>query len=202
MTLSTEVHVFIDWDTAKRFRWLPGLDGARARNGTAEVQLAALYDALAKGLSAMISEGKITARPRIYHGWHFGNEQTRDRLALASVRPRNTVRDRVLFAPPQLSDEMACPGPHRRLRDTLRERETGGDLEQKMVDTGLAADLLFLARAHSNRPESVGFLIMSEDDDMVPPVAVASAWGLHCRILRQRAENRCMRSTRALLIQL
>lgn len=64
---------------------------------------------------------------------------------------------------------------HRRpaihLPNTLRDQE-GSSPTEKMVDTALAADLLAWARSD---PEEWA-LVLSDDDDVVPPVLTAESW--------------------------
>ncbi len=71
-----------------------------------------------------------------------------------------------------------------------------------MVDTAIAADLLYLARRSTGSGGGADFLVLSEDDDMIPPVVVAQAWGVPCRILRTRDANRCLPLTKELLYPL
>lgn len=54
------------------------------------------------------------------------------------------------------------------LPDTLRRREDG-NVEEKMVDTALASDCVFLA---FDEPD-MWLIIMGEDDDLIPPVCTA-----------------------------
>ena len=58
------------------------------------------------------------------------------------------------------------------LPDTWRQQEQNGPRVEKMVDTALAADLLDRARSDPHE----WALILSEDDDMVPPAFTAEAW--------------------------
>ena len=78
----------------------------------------------------------------------------------------------------QLSDTLACvPGRLARkhgvhLLDTLRRRDGKLD-EEKMVDTALVADLLGLA----TRQAADRYVVVSDDDDMLPGVLAAEATG-------------------------
>ena len=122
---------------------------------------------------------------RLYHGWHKGFQATENRRAVAGLvaetdfsnlsRSRNVrFLDEVRYG-----DELLAALPQRaharspiHLPDTWRRQEPTGPRVEKMVDTALAADLLDRAR---NDPDEWA-LILSEDDDMVPPVFTAEAW--------------------------
>ena len=58
------------------------------------------------------------------------------------------------------------------LPNTLRRQARNAPPIEKMVDTALAADLLEWAR----RESSEWALVLSEDDDVVPPPFTAEAW--------------------------
>ncbi|WP_158619291.1 hypothetical protein [Corallococcus sp. AB011P] len=196
----TDAFAFIDWDTARRCQWLPAFQRARIKKQGVQAQLAEVTAVVAAALRRM-RVGRIKAHLRIYHGWHQGNQPTADHRALIGLPQIQSVFDGVLVAPPTISDRLACGGRHSQLRDTLRRRDDSADFEQKMVDTAIAADLLYLSRSRTAQSNS-DFLILSEDDDMIPPVVVASHWGLSCKILRTRGPNRCMPNSAELLLPL
>lgn len=81
---------------------------------------------------------------------------------------RRTVRAHLLSALPERRH--ARPPIH--LPNTLREQTRHAPEEEKTVDTALAADLLSWARSDPGE----WALILSEDDDFVPPVFTAEAW--------------------------
>jgi hypothetical protein len=107
--------------------------------------------------------------------------------------PERRTSGPVLLDPPIIVDELACGA---KLRDTLRSR-TDGSNEQKMVDTALCVDLLWLARAAATRRESVAFVVLSEDDDMLPAVLAADQWGFWAKIVRFRGVSQHMPDARA-----
>ena len=127
---------------------------------------------------------RFTVAMRLYHGWHKGFERTDNlraittaasRVGLSAAANRNVrFSPRIEYGHTLLS---ALPGrlhpSHSiHLPNTLREQGRGEQLEEKMVDTALAADLLHWAR---NDPGDWA-LILSEDDDFVPPVFTAESW--------------------------
>lgn len=121
---------------------------------------------------------------RLYHGWHKGFEQTDALRAIKSAATQvelsaaanEYVRfsQRIEYGHTLLStlQERMHQGTAIHLPSTLRERSRGGMLEEKMVDTALAADLLHWAR---NDPGDWA-LILAEDDDFIPPVFTAESW--------------------------
>lgn len=194
----SEGFALVDWDTARRCRWLSSVERAKVERGGVQAQLEAVQKRLAPAFLSF-EKARFRVQMRIYHGWHRGLEPTADYRDLSGLRPRRNTVDQVLFAPPVLGDELACRGRYGKLRDTVRRREESSLLEQKMVDTAIAADLLFLARSKLAGPRA-WFVVLSEDDDMLPPVIVAHKWGAGCKILRTRPANRHNSKTSELLI--
>ena len=122
---------------------------------------------------------------RLYHGWHKGFEATENRRAVAALVVETDFSNlsrspNVRFsAEVGYGDELLAALPPRarsrppiHLPDTWRQRDRSSPREEKMVDTALAADLLERARSdpHEWTP------VLSEDDDVVPPVFTAEAW--------------------------
>ncbi len=192
MTLSIQdVYAFIDWDTASRCSWLSPIERAHAVSRGMEGQLNALYELL-EDWTRRNTNGRIRVSVRFYHGWHKGNQPTEDRLALVSAKISKRAFGNIMIDPPEPADRLLCGAD---VRDTLRERRPGV-LEQKMVDTALIADLLWLARSKSAMKDGVSFLVVSEDDDMLPGLAVATNWGPRCTIARNRDTRRSLPGTR------
>ena len=140
---------------------------------------------------------------RLYHGWHKGFEATANRKAMVALvtetdfsnlsrspnlRFSTDVRygDELLSALPQ----RAHTRPPIHLPDTWRQQGRGQSREEKMVDTALAADLLDRARSDPHE----WALVLSEDDDVVPPLFTAEAWmrpyGGRVLIVRTRRSSR------------
>ena len=120
---------------------------------------------------------------RLYHGWHKGWEPTDNLRAIAGVRAadvfaENASPDIVFSQGVGYGHTLLSALPersHRRtgfhLPNTLRDQE-GSSPTEKMVDTALAADLLAWARSD---PDGWA-LVLSDDDDVVPPVLTAESW--------------------------
>jgi hypothetical protein len=118
---------------------------------------------------------------RLYHGWHKGYEPTPNRKAAQLIINRTdyatlSQRQNVVFLPNvEFGDKLANALDkrlHRRLGihlpNTVRRR-FGDELEEKMVDTALAADVV--ATAHFDSADWI--LVVTEDDDLIPPIYVA-----------------------------
>ncbi len=120
---------------------------------------------------------------RLYHGWTKGYQDQNPRTALRTVvagfdfstssRSKNVVfnpnvgfGDLLLWA----NDSRIHPVKKIHLPGTLRERPfKQRKLEEKMVDTAMAADLLAMAITD---PGDLS-IVLAEDDDLVPPVFTA-----------------------------
>ena len=130
---------------------------------------------------------KFKVRLRLYSGWYSGKTRTDyfhgiDKVMGAYAgKIRRYHEDRVVFEGGSdgilLGDKLACvPGRLARkhgvhLLDTLRYRD--GKAEEKMVDTALVVDLLGLV----HRKEADRYLVISDDDDMLPGIFAAEASG-------------------------
>ena len=126
---------------------------------------------------------RFTVAMRLYHGWHKGFEQTENLRAITAAASQFKLaaptNKNVLFSTQidyghtllSTLDERIHIRTAIHLPSTLRERR-GGKLEEKMVDTALAADLLHWAR----RDSGDWALVLAEDDDYIPPVFTAESW--------------------------
>ena len=162
-----------------------------------------------RSIGRALSEEKSRFRVsfRLYHGWHKGWQPTDGlRAVLQAVGATDFTalsRDRVDFSPtvqyghtllaalPERQHQRQQPSIH--LPNTLREQRKGRSLEEKMVDTALAADLLAWAR----QSPSEWALVLAEDDDMVPPLFTAEEWikphGGRALLLRKRRAGQYLR---------
>lgn len=129
------------------------------------------------------TEANFLVHLRLYHGWRKGYEQTANLKAIRAVIAEtdfstasdNTsvvYSDNVGFGDCLLS---ALPrrmhqklGIH--LPNTIRDRGSHGH-EEKMVDTALAADMVVCAYRDPNE----WILLVSEDDDLIPPLFTAES---------------------------
>ena len=122
---------------------------------------------------------------RLYHGWYKGWERSENYRAITGIVMEDDFS--TLFSTPnvvfssevQYGHTLLAATPERRhvsppihLPNTWRRQAGDSTRREKMVDTALAADLLEWAREGQN-----GWaIVLSEDDDLVPPVFAAEAW--------------------------
>lgn len=139
---------------------------------------------------------RYRVRLRLYAGWHEGTTRTDRFQGVAAIRSNYASRvrtyrgGRVEFLGGddgvQIGSRLACAASGRLVRkhgvhllDTLRRRD--GKPTEKMVDTALVADLLGLAiRKAADR-----YVVVSDDDDMLPGVFAAEAAGARIGMLRR-----------------
>lgn len=85
-----------------------------------------------------------------------------------------------------VATSMLCGGPRMPLYDTLRAGiDAPGEVRQKMVDTGLVADLLQSARSAG---EDV-HVVIADDDDLLPGIFMAEVWKVKVIMLRQQSPS-------------
>ena len=122
---------------------------------------------------------------RLYHGWHKGWERTENlRAMISTVSETNfsalaQTPNVVWSSDVQYGHTLLAALPERtharppiHLPNTLRRQARNAPPTEKMVDTALAADLLEWARRDPNQSA----LVLSEDDDVVPPLFTAESW--------------------------
>lgn len=153
---------------------------------------------IANCLSILEPQGRFSVSMRLYHGWHKGYEPTPNRRAAQCVISETdfsslSQRANVIFAPEvEFGDCLLAACAERnhsklaiQLPNTLRSQGKRC-LEEKMVDTALASDVVFSAHQSS----SDWILVAAEDDDLVPPLFVAEAMikkqGSRVVLLRKR----------------
>ena len=176
---------FVDWHTAVI------TSGAATRFGRqdtiAEKTLRHVERIVSDCLKTSAEGSKFEVRLRLYAGWHSGKTRTGYFHGIDKVmgtyasKTRSYHAGRVAFRGGnggiQLGDTLGCvPGRLARkhgvhLLDTLRHRDS--KREEKMVDTALVVDLLGLV----NRKEADRYLVVSDDDDMLPGIFAAEAAG-------------------------
>ncbi len=156
---------------------------------------------IANCLAQLEPNRRFTVSMRLYHGWHKGYEPTNNRKAAQRVISETdfssvSQRANVIFAPEvDFGDCLLAACPERshtklaiHLPNTLRGQGKRS-LEEKMVDTALASDVVFSAHQSS----SDWILVAAEDDDLVPPLFIAEAMikakGSRVILLRSRATN-------------
>ena len=174
----TAVTAFVDWQTQMHHTRVRTSLGDRA-----ELTLQRTTRIINRVLKMESPGTRFSVDLRFYHGWHKGWEPTDNLRAIAGVRSAEVFADNaspdivfsqgvryghtLLSALPERSHQRTAI----HLPNTLRDQE-GSSPTEKMVDTALAADLL--AWAHSDPEEWA--LVLSDDDDIVPPVLTAESW--------------------------
>lgn len=177
-----DVIVFVDWNSQIG-------NGGQLGEVRPLQRAQAVAEYIANSVAKCVSTGaertlyRVTIR--LYYGWYRGLTATDARTALQrhledGILPL-AVRNVTFDWSNMFGDLMLDAYDHRRHRklrvhlpDTLRIDFDGGPRgREKMVDTAMACDILFSARTDP----SCLRIVMSEDDDIVPPVFMAERWG-------------------------
>ena len=183
---------FVDWNTAVI---ASGADRSKRPETVAVTALKHVERVVSNYLESA-SGPRYRVRLRVYAGWHAGTTRTEyfhgvDKIRQKHARGIRTYRDgRVAFLGGddgiQFGARLACASDKRLVRkhgvhllDTLRDRN--GEPTEKMVDTALVADLLGLAM----RKQADHYVVVSDDDDMLPGLFAAEAAGARVRMLRR-----------------
>lgn len=182
---------FVDWHTAVI------ASGAAIRPGRpdtiAEIALRHVEQIVSDYLNMSAAGSKYEVRLHLYAGWHSGKTRTPYFHGISRVKGAYASKVRIYHGGRvafrggdggiRLGDTLACV-PRRLARkhqvhllDTLRSRY--GRSEEKMVDTALVVDLIGLA----SRKEADRYLVVSDDDDMLPGVLAAEAAGAESMML-------------------
>ena len=174
------IAAFIDWNPQLR---LSGIDASDHPLSAARAAFKNTARRVAACLHAINSEMQFKVDIRLYNGWHKGYEPSQNRKAIKQVIAETdfltlSSRPKILFSAEigfgdcllsALPDRMhSTPAIH--LPNTLRD-QGHSKMEEKMVDTALASDLIVTAY---QEPET-WILVAAEDDDVVPPIFVAEA---------------------------
>lgn len=193
------VAAFVDWNS--QLRAIPD-SASKEPAERSRVALKRVAKNITKILCAESSSANFRVTVRVYSGWCKGFTRTVNHIALSSlpelhdldalfpsgrvsVIPSIGYGDRLLDS---LSKrEHSKLGIH--LPNTLRQQDGRSNPREKMVDTALASDLLSWVRS-----EPTGWAaVVSNDDDMVPPVFAAEAWaaeqGGHVMLIRSRVDT-------------
>lgn len=176
------VAAFVDWNAQIHTFGARHVDRPQAQ---AELALFRTARVIVAVLARKAPSARFRVGLRLYHGWHKGFEPTESRKAVVAVAagtdfsnlsrsPNVTFSEHIRYG-----DELLAALPERRhvrppihLPATLRRQDRNAPFVEKMVDTALASDLLVWAR---NEPQAWA-LVLSEDDDVAPPVFAAEAW--------------------------
>lgn len=194
----TRVTAFVDWNSQLR---LTKIDLASHPEHAAESALKKTARRIAVCLSGSNAQDRFRVHLRLYHGWHKGFEPTVNRKAIQRVVARTdfatlSSRPSVVISPDIAFGDRLAYALDRRLHthlgihlpNTLRGRGKR-EIEEKMVDTALAADLVTIAHQYP----SEWIVVVTEDDDMIPPIFVAEAilstTGSRVFMLRKRTQK-------------
>jgi len=173
-----DVVAFVDWNAQLL---LTKRDCLADPVGTADAAFKQTARRVARCLASVDGALRFRVSMRLYHGWHKGYEPTANRKAAQVIIAGTdfaalSQRTNVVFSPNvEFGDRLmhaSAERLHRRLDchlpNTVRNRY-GTEIEEKMVDTALAADVV--ASAHRDRANWI--MIVTEDDDLIPPIFVA-----------------------------
>lgn len=200
-TRIVNVTAFVDWN-AQLLLTKRDLDADP--KGAAEIAFRQTTRRIAKCLHAIDPNSRFRVAMRLYHGWHKGYEPMPNRKAAALIVATAdyatlSQRQNVVFSPQVEFGDKLTSALDRRLHprlgvhlpNTVRNRY-GGDLEEKMVDTALSADVV--ATAYRDKDDWI--MVVTEDDDLIPATYVAEAAfdgsGARVVLLRQRSQMSMM----------
>ena len=174
------VVAFIDWNS-QILRYGKGQSDGALSIARRSLKMTGRH--IASSLAKNHPETRFKVFLRIYHGWYKGYEPTPNRKAIVQAVSEEDFsvfshKPSVIFSPDvAYGDYLLSALPERlnkklqiHLPNTVRDREPRG-LEEKMVDTALASDLVVNA---FKDPED-WVLVVSDDDDFIPPLFVAES---------------------------
>lgn len=178
-----EVHALVDWNSQVHAGGKAGED-----NGSIDVArhvMRLVCRDITRILRAQSTEAAFRVRLRLYCGWHKGYERTARRNAVYAAKGPSGADDsgfssfgtdpRIVFTDAEFGDRLLFALDRRLHRGTDCHLpgtllDVRGIAVEKMVDTALAADLLYLAAR-----ERGWLMVIGEDKDLVPPIFVAEA---------------------------
>lgn len=188
---------FVDWNTAVI---ASGAARRKRRDAVAATALEHVERIVSEHLGSP-GGSRYRVRLRLYAGWHAGTTRTDYFHGVDGIRRKYASRvrtyGRVAFLGGddgiQFGARLACALDKRLVRkhgvhllDTLRDRD--GEPTEKMVDTALVADLLGLAM----RKQADHYVVVSDDDDMLPGLFAAEAADARVRMLRRPGTSKFM----------
>lgn len=189
--------VFVDWNSQIIAFGAEHSDPPVA----ARFVLKRVADRVARVLSSLFPAERFLIDLRLYHGWHKGFEPTANRKAIVQAVAEAdfsalSPKEKIIFSGrTEFGDHLLAALPERlhvrpaiHLPNTLRKQDKRRDLVEKMVDTALAADLV----ASAIMDADAWLLVVTEDDDLVPPLFAAEALirgaGGRALLLRNRTQ--------------
>jgi len=162
-----------------------------------------LGKAIGRVLNEVDSSRRYDVTLRVYHGWYKGFEPSARRKAMVQVFagtdfPALSNKANVVIRPElYFGDFLASALPRRlharlniHLPNTLRrDPNDKTEIEEKMVDSAIASEVVDLAHREPDR----WLVVVGDDDDLVPPIFVAEgarpAEGGKVLLLRTRSET-------------
>jgi len=185
--------VFLDWDTARRVTPEPRVPINDVRRASHQIDriFAALQNIIAGKLRSIDSKSIFRVRWRLYHGWYEGKTKTTDFAAIEKylLDAKTHVIGNISFGNEiVVACALLAQGKRAQLYDSKRRIEKNGQIvvRQKMVDTGLVCDLLHSVRISKDDIH----LIYGSDDDLLPGLFTAEAWGGHVHMFRPDAGSK------------
>jgi uncharacterized LabA/DUF88 family protein len=176
----TKACAFIDWHNTQK---VAQKEISRHQDREIRDLILTIQNQIAASLSAKDSTSRYRVTLRLYHGWHIDDRPTDSRRHLERFIAKEKIErtiGRVSFTPEFLfGNELACDSHRNPIFSTSRPQG------QKMVDTAIVCDLLFMLR---NASTDVG-IVVSNDDDFIPAILTAEAWGLDSMLLRATSNN-------------
>ena len=199
---------FVDWHTAVIASG--AAIGPKRAELVAQKALAHVERVLSDYLHNSGPGSKFRVQLRLYSGWHSGMTPTDYLQGIAKLmrayasRPRPYHDNRIVFEAGseglQLGNRLAfvagriVPKHGVHFLDTLRYRDRTP--YEKMADTALAVDLLGLASQRA----ADQYIVISDDDDMLPGLFAAEAAGANAKMLsRSGMSSRFMAHARDLI---
>lgn len=181
---------FVDWKTAII---VSGASRLKRDRAIAETALRHIERVISEYLATLSERPPCLVRLRLYSGWWSGKTPTdyrrgvdrlRKNYAKTSRRFGNCVFDGGNEGI-QTGDKLACRSDRMARKEGVHllnmVRYDRGRKREKMVDTGLISDLLVLAW----RKKADRYIVVSDDDDVLPGLFSAEAIGARVKLLRR-----------------
>ena len=179
---SIPVTAFVDWNAQIHNAGVSSKNPPDKRAGRTMTWMSKI---IGKLLIRQAPAARFNVGLRLYHGWYKGWERSENYRAITGIVRDNDLSalsstPNVAFSSEvQYGHTLLAAIPERRhdspsihLPNTWRRQTGDSTRREKMVDTALAADLLEWAR----EDQDGWAIVLSEDDDIVPPIFTAEAW--------------------------
>jgi uncharacterized LabA/DUF88 family protein len=172
--------IFIDWNNVRKLFPVSAGHNQSARIQRTILNLQVQFATILKNID---STSPYKVQTRFYDGWHRKDTPTSALLemekALSNWSLERTIGRIYFHSEPNYGNSLACDSYRNPLTSTSR------DAGQKMVDTSIACDFLYMLQS---RQIDIG-LIASDDDDFIPAALTAEAWGLSGYLIRTQGRG-------------